>query len=128
MASAKKAKKKSTKRSKPSLNRPESLEKHGLQVRTLGKRIIKVIEQAKFHPVVALDALQILLSAGIASAFGEDHQELWDSYVARYQEESSMLSLLSMFEGMKMETVEIGDAEPVQPMITTEPQEGDFKG
>jgi hypothetical protein len=129
MASAKKSKKKSVRKAtKPTAHQrleqattPEELlaglpavtEAHNEQVRILGNRIIKVIEEAKFHPVVALDALQVLLSAGVGAALGDQHQQLFDAHIHRYHDESKMLSIMEMLGGISgLERVEIGE-EPV---------------
>lgn len=75
-------------------------EEHKREVQELGNSIIDVIEAADYHPTVALDAFHILLSAGIRKVFGPDHQQLWENYVRRYREESSLLSVLRAFETM----------------------------
>jgi hypothetical protein len=104
---------------------PAANEEHHEQVQKLGRLIIGVIETGKFHPVVALDALQILLSAGIGSAMGDAHQKLFDGHIHRYHNESKLLSIMELFGGIEgAETAILGD-EPATPESTPE---GDFKG
>lgn len=74
---------------------------HDRQVRDLGFRIIATIDETGYHPTVALDALQVLLAEGIGILLGKDHQELWESYVHRYHEESRLVSIMELFNELK---------------------------
>jgi hypothetical protein len=95
---------------------PEAHKAHARQVNILANRFIDVIEETNFHPTVALDAMQKLLSIGIGKAMGEQQKELWDFFVSKYYEEVRMLSLLEMFGGLE----ELKQAaEVVDPAVGT---------
>ena len=132
MASAKKTKKPAKKKSASAKQRhlaemspeellknlPEARSEHGREVRDLGNRIVDLIKESGYHPTVALDTIQIMLSTGIGAVLGKPHQQLWDSYVGKFHEESKMLSILEMLGGpdalknLFREAEQQGTAEP----------------
>lgn len=77
---------------------PAAKEEHRREVRELGDQIIDLIEQQNFHPIVALDAFHLLISAGIGHTYGASHKTLWDAYVKRFHEESRLLTLIESLE------------------------------
>jgi hypothetical protein len=95
---------------------PEAHKAHARQVNILANRFIDAIEETNFHPTVALDALQKLLSIGIGKAMGEKQKELWDLFVSEYYEEVRMFSLLEILGGLE----ELKQAaEVVDPAVGT---------
>ena len=107
-------------------NLPVAREEHNREVKDLGERIINVIAKSKYHPTVALDAMQTLISIGIGDILGEEHKMLFDDYITRFHEESKMLSLLGLFEGIAQLRAEGAEpaSEPTDaatPAASTEP-------
>src|SRR5271170_4258147 len=126
MALAKKAKKRTKKPAAPSAeqrkldgmspedmlkNLPAASNEHDTEVRDLGFRIIAMIEKSGYHPTVALDTLQTLLTEGIGILLGPDHRVLWEGYVHKYHEESRLLSIVEVFRELRRGKTDTDKAE-----------------
>jgi len=79
----------------------EASDSHARKVRDLGNRIIMLIEKSKYHPTVALDTLQLLLTEGIGILLGQEHRAIWEAHVHQYHEESRLLSIMELFTELK---------------------------
>jgi len=80
-------------------NLPEIRSEHRREVRDLGNRMVDLIKESGYHPSVAMDAAQVMLTTGIGLLLGRAHQDLWQSHVAKFHEESKLLSILEMLGG-----------------------------
>jgi hypothetical protein len=102
MATVRKSKKSAKQRGVEAAQPPEQLPpdraEHNRKVLDLGNRIIDVIQEANYHPTVALDAMQVLVSGGIGAALGAEHRKLWDAHAARFHDESNLLSIIGLFD------------------------------
>ena len=93
---------------------PGARKEHVKEVKALANKLVAVINAKDYHPSVALDALQVVLSAGIHTVFGEEQGNVWDESVRNYHSESNMRQILNLFK--EIETMGQGEESSATPM------------